>query len=519
MSLFQPNTATIRWGDGYAIVEPSFPPELLKKLKYWRRTLDWDESAMRRVASGRYEELYTTKSWIDQQTQQFHQQLITLPGFVHRIRTVLRDCGYTITIKDERTPLPAPNIMHAMTGLRDYQVLGIYTAIMSGGGIVSCPTGWGKGRILKSITAAYSKEELLARNTPLVVIACPDKDITAKNYREMVELLPEREVGLVMSGVNKFSDDVQVITLDSLHRINPLDVGIFICDEVHTAASDTRADEINKMTKAAKWGVSATPTGRFDGKDLVTEGMFGPTVFETTYQEAVKAGALVPIKVFWVKCPEPEIGIEKFLRYTSREGRYRHGVLRNGKRNKLIADILANTPEKHQTLVIMQYLDQMNRLAELVNSRVKMVHAETSQEKLDADGLTFMKAIKKAERTEIYRKMEAEEIDQIMSTYVYKQGVNFPNLEVVIVAGGGGSDIVAKQIPGRESRKTAEKTESYLVDFWHPWDTQEGKGTRQGAGPIHADDRAREKAYKHLGFDQVWIDDFRQLPFVTKETV
>lgn len=518
MEIYNPKTATIRWGDGYASIEPSFPPELLKKLKYWRRTLEWSESAMRRIAGGSYEELYTIKSWIDDKTQQYVQQLITLPGFVHRCRTVLRESGYTVNIVDERTPMPAPDLIKAMTGLRDYQVKGIYTAIMSGGGIISCPTGWGKGRILKSIAAAYSKEELLARNTPLVVIACPDKDITAKNYREMVELLPDRDVGLLMSGSNKVSDDVQVITLDSLHRINALEVGVFICDEVHTAASDSRAEIINTMKKAAKWGVSATPTGRFDGKDLVTEGIFGPIVFESTYQDAVKAGALVPIKVFWVKCPEPKIGIEKFLRFSSREGRYRHGVFRNDARNKLIADILKHTSDKHQTLVIMQYLDQMNRLAELTGERTKLVHAETSQEKLDADGLKFLKAIKPAERREIYRKMESEEISQIMSTYVYKQGVNFPNLEVVVVAGGGGSDIVAKQIPGRESRKTADKTESYLVDFWHPWDTQEGKSARMGAGPIHSDDRAREKAYKHLGFDQVWIDDYRQLPFVDKGT-
>ena len=285
----------------------------------------------------------------------------------------------------------------------------------------------------------------------------------------------------------------------------------------HTAASDARAEDINKFTKALRWGVSATPTGRFDGKDLCTEGLLGPIVSTTTYQEAVAVGALVPIKVYWVKCPEPTMGMEKYLKYSQRDSRYRHGVYRNEGRNRIIADILKNTEDKHQSLVIMQYLDQMNRIAALTNERVHMVHAETDQKKIDGAGMKFLKAIKTAERKTIYGQMEREEIHQILSTYVYKQGVNFPNLEVVIVAGGGGSDIVAKQIPGRESRKTADKEVSYLVDFWHPWDT-ERRNERMGAGPIHSDDRAREKAYKHLGFDMIWIDDYRSLPFVNKET-
>ena len=512
--LFESHSATVRWGDGYLIVEPAFPDTLTKKLKYWRRSLDWDEGSMRRIASGQYEELYTVKSWIDPVTNQFRQQLVTLPGFAHRVKCALRDAGWKFTIKDERTPMPEPDFLKAMEGLRDYQVEPLYVALKSGGGIVSCPTGWGKGRLLKGIAAAYSRDTLALRGTPLTVIASPDKDITRKDYEEMVELLPGREVGLIMSGSMNRSDDVQVITLDSLHHINPEDVGVFICDEVHTAASDARAALINKMTKAAKWGVSATPTGRFDGKDLVSEGMFGPIVYTSTYKDAVKAGALVPIKVYWVKCPEPEMGIDKYLKYKMRTGRYRHGVWRNKARNETIAKILRMTPDKQQTLVIMQYLEQMNRLAELVNERTKMVHAETSADKIAKDGLQFMKAVSTAERREIYKKMVTGEISQIMSTYVYKQGVNFPNLSIVIQAGGGGSDIVAKQIPGRESRKTADKEVSYLVDFWHPWDTQRTEKGRMVPGPVHADDKAREKAYTDLGFDQVWIDDVEQLPFV-----
>jgi superfamily II DNA or RNA helicase len=502
----------IRWGDGYVHVEPAFPDTLLKKLKYWRRSLEWSEEQMRRIASGQFEELYNIRTWIDPQTQQYCQQLTTLPGFVHRIKEALKEAGWTYTVIDERTPMPEPNLHKAFSGLYDHQLECAYVALKSGGGIIACPTGWGKTHIMKAMVNAYTSEALKLRGTPLTVVSAPDKDIAAKDYRDLKAMLPNREVGLVMTGHSNFSDDVQVITLDSLHRINADEVGVLIVDEVHASASDKRADSIVAMRRAVRWGVSATPTGRFDGRDLVTEGLFGPVVYTRTYGDGVKDGALVPITVYWVKCPEPAIGMPKFEAYSTRVGRYRNGVWRNKNRNAFIGDIMRRIPDSMQTLCIMQYLDQMDEIYPLCGTGTTMVHAVTDQV-----GLSKFKnliSITPAERREIYRKMEAAEIKRILSTYVYKQGVNFPHLAVVINAGGGGSDIVAKQIPGRESRKTATKERAYLVDFWHPWDKVKNDKERWVAGPIYADDQSREKAYNHLGFEQVWVEDLNGLPFL-----
>ena len=506
---------TLRWGDGYLFVEPAFPDTLTPKLRYWRRSLDWSEEQMRRVATGRYEELYQVQSWIDE-SQRYCQRLLTLPGFMHRVKRTLREAGWKYTIHDERTPFPKPDFAAACKGLYDHQVECAYTAIQSGGGVVACPTGWGKTHIIKAIVSAFAPADLQARGTPLVVVTTPDKDITAKDYEDLKNMLPDREVGLVMSGYNRFSDDVQVITLDSLHRLNPDEIGIVIVDEVHAAVSDKRTESLLAMRRAARWGVSATPSGRFDGRDLVTEGVFGPVVYTRSYSEGVKDGALVPIKVYWVECPEPSVGLERYERFVTRAGRYRHAVTHNEARNALIGDIIKRTPVTKQTLCIMQFLQQMNMLFPHCGDGVDIVHAET-----DAVEIARMKnlyAVTPKERRDIYQRMRTGSIRKILSTYVYKQGVNFPDLEVVINAGGGGSDIVARQIPGRESRKTAEKQQSYLVDFWHPWDRSKDKKGRIIPGPVHQDDQAREKAYSQLGFEQTWVNNVNQLPFVVTST-
>ena len=113
----------------------------------------------------------------------------------------------------------------------------------------------------------------------------------------------------------------------------------------------------------------------------------------------------------------------------------------------------------------------------------------------------------------MYTKFRSGEIRKIMSTYVYKQGVDFPELEVMVNAGGGGSEIVSGQIPGRGSRPSLDKDKAFLIDFWHPWDTEERNG-KQVPGAVFGDDTGRDKIYAKLGFGRHWIKDINQLPFM-----
>jgi len=208
-----------------------------------------------------------------------------------------------------------------------------------------------------------------------------------------------------------------------------------------------------------------------------------------------------------------------------RASRYRWAVDRNDTSNALIADLVMRIPNEHQTLCIMQHLDQMNKLVPLCPG-VRYMHAQQNQADLHATNKRELAAVNAKERKVIYDAMNRGEIRKIMSTYVYKQGVNFPQLSIVINAGGGGSDIVARQIPGRESRSIDGKDTAYLIDFWHDWDTavskyvdkRTGRETqRQVAGPVLKDDRSREKCYTELGFNQVWIDSIDELPFLKKQ--
>ena len=356
---------------------------------------------------------------------------------------------------------------------------------------------------------AFSPDDLKARGTPISVFAAPSKDITRKNAEELAELLPHREVGLVMSGVNRFSDDVQVITLDSLHRLDPDEVGLLIVDEMHTAASDTHVEDLMKFVKARKYGVSATPSGRFDGKDVVAEGIFGPVVVQKTYKDGVEAGALVPIEVVWINSPEPSVGMARYLSYKTRDGKIGAGSIGNRGQNTIIANILNNLPADTQCLVITQFIEHMHKIYQCCNDDVVYAHAQTTDKGLEK--YPGIKPISNKERKDIYARMASGELKKVISTHIFKQGVNFVHLNIVVNASGGGSDIAAAQIPGRASRKAEGKDKAYMIEFWHDWDLEDGH-----AGPLLSADKQRRKVYTELGFKQTWIepDQLKSMDFM-----
>ena len=504
----------VYWGDGFIRVSPAIPPELTKALRYWHREFVQDPQTYKLVMQGHYRDCYQTGLESDPTTNITSEYLVTLSGFMHRIKDKLQEHGYDFELVDARTPFPKPDMLTALDGLRDYQMECSYTAIMSGGGVIACPTGWGKTHIIASILRAYKQEDLCARNTPMSVITTASKDIAEQNYNSLRKILPNREVGLIMSGKKERSDDIQVITLDSLHHINPDEIGIMVVDEVHEAATAERSDQIQLARFARRWGASATPSGRYDGSDLVTEGLVGPVIYRRTYQQGVADSALVPIVVYWVTVPGPHIGLAKWVKYKQHKAKYDWAVDRNDIQNNQIIWLLKNIPEAYQTLCIMRHTAQMNLLAPSLPG-VQYVHAKTDAKSLQVQRQYDLVAISASQRKTLYTDFRSGKVRKIMSTYVYKQGVDFPELEIMINAGGGGSEIVSGQIPGRGSRPSTDKDRAYLIDFWHPWDTEEKNG-KQMPGTVFGDDVGRDKIYAKLGFERHWIDDLNQLPFVTK---
>jgi superfamily II DNA or RNA helicase len=56
-------------------------------------------------------------------------------------------------------------------------------------------------------------------------------------------------------------------------------------------------------------------------------------------------------------------------------------------------------------------------------------------------------------------------LKRVISTGVWKRGVDFPHLKVLVRADGGASEILSTQIPGRVSRTAEDKDLGILIDL------------------------------------------------------
>lgn len=484
------------------------PEAITKALSYWHKSFTRDPHGYSMVVSGETVRLYAvaTNQVLHNGELVDHHVLTTLPGFINRLRIKLAELGYIVNIVDERIPTPEPDIVAACRGLREYQYECAHAALHSRGGVISCPTGWGKTHIIGALIRGFPREALKTRGTPSVLVVTPTLDISRKNYNDLVTILPERNVGLINSTSKQFSDDVQVVTPESLDHVNLKDTGLLIYDEVHTVSMQ-RMTNLLDAAHAIRYGMSATPSGRFDGGDLVIEGLFGPVVYSKSYGDAVKDGAIVPIKVFWVESPRPE----RFAGYSTKMGCYRHAIWRNRDLHAIVAAVVGRIPADVQALCVVDKLEHMNCLCPYLPG-VTMVHAETNAKGLESSRYANLQPISRTDRRKIYDKVSSGEAKRVLSTGVYRAGVNFPDLQVLVNCEGMGSQIIAGQLPGRASRVAGGKNMGYIVDFWHSWDMVEKHG-RQTPGMLLRDDRSREQVYTSLGFDQEWVTDISKLAF------
>ncbi len=479
------NKVTITFDESEVSVRPPCESLLKPVLSYWHKSLEWDKVKRCRVSSGAMRKLYHVEG----------DSLQTLPGFLAKVVDAIgRD---KVTLIDERVTNIKPDLKAAMSGLRKYQIEPVYDTIVSKGGIVNCPTGYGKGHMISAVCKAYPKERLASVGYPMTYFVVPSVDLCEKNWREMSEILPDRNVGIKTGSKKVISDDIIVTTPESLKSLDISDAGLLLYDEVHTL-SDSRMYSVMRAHRAMKFGFSATPTGRFDNADLVVEGTFGSVVCERTYQDGVEVGALVPINIIWLPLPKPDIYNPNG--YKQKDAEYRNGLWRNTNFHKLIAELNNVIPEDLQTLYMADTIKHMDSL--LCELKVPYVHAETSKAK--CEGNVNVKRIAKKERGEIYSKVESGEYKRILSTGIYRTGVNFTQLGLVVNIAGRGSSIIASQLPGRTSRNIEGKDCAYLIDFWPEWDMvpDSRKVGATKPGGILRDAISRKKTYEKLKFAQ-----------------
>lgn len=354
-------------------------------------------------------------------------------------------------------------------------------------GRIDCPPGWGKSFCIKAACDLFPKARF--------AIATHGVDVIQQIYFDLAARFPS--VGLDTSKMKRSGSRIMCYSGKSLHHCRrPVD--ILIVDEVHEWATDDYMEKLghSSFRHARFFGFSANHDDRQDKADFELEGVFGPIIAKVSYAEGVENKCVVPIEIHWkdvIMDMDPGDGLS---RDTDKE---RACIWQNEVRNELIAeDARLYSQDDAQVMISVNVIEHAMMLKQLLPD-FTLCYAENGLDSeyrewcIKHDLITRSEPTMTSERRQkLKRRFEAGKLKKVIATTVWKRGVDFRQLQVLIRADGQDSRIADTQLPGRTSRLFEGKDVGVIVDY----KDQFNKGRRRRASN-------RRNAYADQGWNNI----------------
>ncbi len=390
---------------------------------------------------------YYDSFFIDKDSGQF------LSGFLPRVIKYCDDKNISIEIEDTNKSIfdgviENPSIPGIT--LKTFQEDLIRKAVHHQRGVIVSPTGSGKTIIAIGIISMFPKAKVLFLCHSIAILR-----------QTMVEFkkFGFNDVSFVGDGEWNTSGRIVVASIKSMFAVNDgndlLYFDITIIDEVHHLSGKKTMyyKYMEKNLSMIRLGFTATMPPKEEAK-LCIEGMLGPVIGEYKVEEGIKDGMIARPYITLVSVP-PVSAILELKKYRDI---YRKGIVENRPRNRLImTKISARVKDGKSVLILVKEIDHGDILKTLGESL------------FDLD-ITYIQGSTESDVREQVRKSFSEKkIKVVISTTVWKEGVDIPSLDCVINAAGGKSEIATLQAIGRGLRRTDEKDEVEVIDFLDPY--------------------------------------------------
>ena len=349
---------------------------------------------------------------------------------------------------------------------RVYQTEAVNACVKHGLGVVKMPTGSGKTGTLSMLTGHYNVK------TMIYVIGV---ELLYQMKSTIETLYPELEVGIIGDGICDIKD-INIATIWSAaaafdRKIEAFDSDVtydkksnkslnkekvrkavreaemFILDECQYAAANT-VQFLHKESKSARhrFLFSASPW-RDGGDDLLIEAVGGRKIYDLNASRLIKDGFLVMPEIHFLSVP-PIRGVG-----SNYQDVYKRYIVENEERNSIII----NSAKK---------LIKAGRKVLILVTRVnhgKAIMKMVKEQSIECDFLDGNKSSK--ERMGVINKMKNGDLNLIIASKIFDQGVDIPQLDALILAGSGKSSGRALQRLGRVIRKYPNKTRAIVVEF------------------------------------------------------
>lgn len=321
--------------------------------------------------------------------------------------------------------------------LRPYQEQAVDSFWHGGSGVVVLPCGAGKTLVGAGAMAR-------SRTTTLILVT---NTVSARQWRDELlrrTSLTEDEIG-EYSGSRKQVRPVTIATYQvlttrrkglypHLELLDARDWGLIVYDEVHLLPAPVFRMTADLQARR-RLGLTATLV-REDGREDDVFSLIGPKRFDAPWKDIEAQGWIAPAECVEVRLTLPD-GERLTYATAEREDKYRLAATASGK--NAVVERLVRRHADEQTLVIGQYLDQLEELA---------AH-------LDAPLITGATTVR--ERQRLFDAFRSGEVRRLVVSKVANFSIDLPEAAVAIqVSGSFGSRQEEAQRLGRIMRPKAD---------------------------------------------------------------
>lgn len=391
-------------------------------------------------------------------------------GLLSMAELILNNSGVSYSIIDNRKAVgygKALSISNKKFIPRKYQKKVVEKCLSKGSGIVRVATGGGKTAIIAMLAAKYNVK------TVIYVIGIE----LLHQMKNTIEGLYGIECGMVGGGHCDVSKKITIMTIWSAasafnkkikiidndltmdgKRLNQnlkkskikdlvSEAKLIIIDECQYAASET-VQFLHKSSRDARhrFLFSGTPW-RDAGDDILIEAVGGPKIYDINATKLINGKFLVAPEIHFINVPiMPRVG-------STYHEVYSNYIVENDDRNNLIVNAAKKmVASGKKVLILVVRVKHGHILMDMIGDSLRCASLDGSNSAND--------------RLSKIGQMKNGELDVLIASKIFDQGVDIPQLDALILAGSGKSSGRALQRIGRVIRAHDGKSNAIVVDFY-----------------------------------------------------
>lgn len=272
-----------------------------------------------------------------------------------------------------------------------------------------------------------------------------------------------------IKSVEIIEDEEFVYDLSVEDNHNFIANGVVVSNCHHIPANTV--SEVSRYCKDAFYriGVSATPW-RDAGDDLLIEATLAKRKPENNINASklIELGFLVPCTIYFVP-------IKQVFKGKNYHKLYDEAIVNNVERNESIVKIALKMKDTKQktTLILIQRIEHGEKLQQMLFEKIPQTATMVTIE--DDKGKKVAVRVKNVEflsgqddsirRKAVIQAVKDKKVDILIGSTIADEGLDLPNLDCLILAGGGKSSTRAFQRVGRVLRLAANKDRAIVFDF------------------------------------------------------